>query len=178
MKLIPLSKTGKNKGKYFAMVDDEDYEYISQFNWTAWIGNYTVYAYRNLPNKKIDTKMFMHRQITNAPKGKDVDHINHNGLNNQKTNLRICTRAQNQKNKFPIKDSTSKYLGVSRKSNVKRRLKDGSVKTYISNKWVSYIKVNRKTIYLGTFETEKEAAVQYNKHAKKHHGEFANLNII
>jgi hypothetical protein len=146
-----------------ALVDDEDYDYLNQFKWNA--------------NKSRDTKSFyatrypgikMHRVIMNTPDNLEVDHIDHNGLNNQRCNLRNCTRSQNHMNKNPKGDS--KYLGVSWDKS--------------KNKWRTFIQTRqtsdhrRKTLYSGTFLTENEAAVAYNNKAKEFFGEFANLNKV
>lgn len=162
MKLIPLSKRGKNKGKYFAMVDDEDFDYLNKTNWSltnkksklsefhyAWSGN----------------RILMHRIILGVVGvGICVDHVDGNGLNNQRSNLRICTHAQNMANKKSKKNGTSKYLGVH--------------KTPSYGKWQAKIKHDKKRIYLGSFKNEIEAALAYNEAAIKIHGEFAKLNII
>lgn len=146
-----------------ALVDDEDYEYLNQWKWCAnrSIGGY--YAVRT-DKQKADQKretICMHRLILNAPKGLQVDHINHNTLDNTKQNLRICTNSQNQMNRSPC--GKSKYLGV----------------TYYRNNTClrASIKANNKSIHLGYFKTEEEAAHAYDEAAKKYFGEFANLNF-
>ena len=92
MKKIPLSQQGKNKGKYFALVDDEDYEKDPKARWSF---NPNGYAER----KKGKTIERLHGFIMDCPKGKEVDHINGNKLDNRKCNLRICTQHQNSFNK-------------------------------------------------------------------------------
>jgi len=106
----------------------------------------------------------MHREIMGAPKGKDVDHINHIGVCNVKSNLRCCTRSENQHNRKPNKKVTSKFKGVCWSKDYK--------------KWISQIKINKKSIKLGLFASELEAAIEYNKAAKIHFKEFAYLNDI
>src|ERR1043165_2122866 len=78
---------------YVALVDDCDYEWLSQWKWCAHVakGGRTAYAFRA-------KGIAMHRVIMNAPEGMDVDHRDHNGLNNTRANLRICTHAENQRN--------------------------------------------------------------------------------
>jgi hypothetical protein len=145
------------------LIDDEDYDYLSQWKWFAQKDGHTYYAKRNLRSKGVHTYPIMHRVIMNTPKGMEVDHIDHNGLNNQKSNLRNCTRSQNQMNVKP--GGESKYLGVYYD-------KKGKYK-YIR----AMIRINNKNIYLGVFSTEIEAARVYDAVAKKYKGEFANLNF-
>ena len=161
MKSIQLSTKNKckNYGKYFAMVDDEDYEYLMQWNWQVHISNRAQYAKRLDGNKVI----MMYREILKCNSTTlIVDHINHNGLDNRKENLRTATRSENAKNRKG--SGKSKYLGVSWHWRIKR--------------WFAGCHVNKKRIHLGSYKTEEEAALAYNEAAKIYHGEFANLNII
>ena len=173
MKLIPLTK-----GK-FTQVDDEDYEYLMQFKWfyskhpTSDRHGYAVRNVGTFNGKRL--KIRMHRELMSTPRHLVVDHIDGNGLNNQRCNLRNCTQKQNMKNRRPTVGCKSKYLGVSIHVIKKQRL-DGSVK--IKHKWCATIKGEDKQIWLGHHKTEIEAALAYNEAAKKYHGEFANLNII
>lgn len=146
-----------------ALVDDEDYGYLNQHKWTAQRNRNggVYYAVRRIGNKHIS----MHRVIMKITDPKIfVDHIDHEGLNNRKYNLRLCSNSDNKKNVRSRIGSTSKYLGV----NWHKPL----------NKWRAGIKFNGKNIHLGYSHDEKEAALLYNKFAKKYHGEFANLNSI
>jgi hypothetical protein len=153
MKLINL-----NKG-FTAQVDDEDYEHINQFNWyVAYSGN-VMYARREV---RIDGKQkheWMHRTIIDTPANMETDHIDHNGLNNQKSNLRVSTRAQNCMNRKTW--GRSKYVGVS----------------YNRGFIQAQININGDRINLGRFKTEELAAKKYDEMAKIHYGEFANLNF-
>lgn len=145
-----------------ARVDDDDYEYLNQWKWTAVKSYNTYYATRK---RWIDGKQkhyFMHSVIMNPPFGMEVDHKDHNGLNNQKSNLRNGTHQQNQMNRRPVKTSSSKYLGVN--------VEEGK---YI----IAYVQVNKRKVRLGTFKTEEDAARAYDEAAKKHYGEFANVNF-
>lgn len=144
----------------FALVDDEDYERINQFKWYSYLHRNTYYAARTIfiDGKKI--KQRMHWDILGL---KMIDHEDHNGLNNQKYNLRSCTNQQNCMNSGSSKKSTSLYKGVSWSNERK--------------KWVSQIMLNRKQIPIGRFTDEIEAAKAYDLKAKELFGEFAYLNF-
>lgn len=139
-----------------ALVDDADYDYLNQFKWYVTKGPKTFYAGRDLVIDGVTRRLKMHRIIMSTPCGLVTDHIDHNGLNNQRSNLRNCTKSQNQRNKTPI--GSSKYLGV----NICIR---------------ATIRINNKNVNIGSFKTEEEAARAYDKMAKIHFGEYANLNF-
>lgn len=143
-----------------ALVDDEDFERVKVFNWYAqgWSRKelYAV-AHSRLDGKRI--LISMHRLILDAPKGVQVDHVNSNGLDNQRKNLRLCGHRENQWNQVKRRGQ-SRYKGV--------RPSGG--------KWRAQITHNRKTISLGHFSDEKEAAKAYDIAALKHFGKFANTN--
>lgn len=150
----------------FALVDDEDYDMVNMYKWYATKRKGLFYAVADLKTGvRMYKRTYMHRLILGLSDSKQhSDHIDHNGLNNQRFNLRIATRFQNNANKTSHKNSTSKYLGVSWHKG--------------AEKWVSVITKNKKYIYLGVFETEHLAATAYNKAAIELHGEFANLNKV
>jgi len=159
-KQIPLTQN------QVALVDDSDYERLSQFKWYAWKpGNRrTFYAVRGiaLPNGKRGVS-YMHREIVNAPSGEAVDHRDGNGINNQRSNLRIATQRQNSYNQSGRKTSTSRFKGVS---------------GYRSRpQWRARIMVNGKEHHLGHFNTEFDAACAYDMAARAHFGEYARLNF-
>lgn len=161
------------KNGLFALVDDEDYEYLSQFKWKAKRKNgektFYVSRYYRVGDRKLGKKkqVLMHREILGLTDPKDfADHINHNGLDNRRINLRKCTISENNKNTSAKKNGTSKYLGVASHLN----------KYWVVN--INHNKVRMKTFrYPYTNEGEVEAAKKYDELAKMYHGEFANLNF-
>ncbi len=165
MKLIELTQ-----GK-FAQVDDEDYELLSQYKWYAVEDHNTFYALTRITIPKAERvgktrqkTIIMHRFILRLTNRKIlVDHEDHNGLNNQKYNLREATPSENNCNVNSHKDSRSKYVGVDFSKS--------------ENRWRSRIKTSEKRIMLGWFKIEEDAARAYDKAAKKYHKEFANLNF-
>ncbi len=169
MKEIELSKKGIKFKGIKAQVDDEDYDRINIFNWTVSKSKHgnTMYAYKNIfAGHKNIGNIKMHRYIMGLMAGdnREVDHIDGNGLNNQKSNLRICSHIQNSANRGSHRNSISKYAGV------------GFSKE--RNKWTAQITHNYKMYALGRFLTEKEAAIAYNKKAVELFGEFAKLNKV
>lgn len=140
------------------LVSSEDYERLNQYNW-----------YRNKDGyftsiKQINKKRYyfrLHRLILNAKSGQIVDHINRICSDNRRCNLRIISQRGNNCNTSKRKNTTSKYLGVRKKD----------------NKWIAQIKFNYKTIHLGSFVLEKDAAKAYDIAAKIYHKEYANLNF-
>ena len=140
------------------LIDKENYDLVSQFNWTV-DGTKYKYFKRDVQINNKRTKIYLHRFIMRCDKGFVVDHINGNVLDNRKQNLRICSKKENCRN------ANKKTLkGISIRT-------DGRKKKYCAT-----IMVNYKRIYLGDFFTKKEAATAYDNAAKKYFGEFANLN--
>lgn len=159
MKTIPLTQ-----GKV-AIVDDEDYEKLAGHKWYAQMGNNEknknkriYYAARCAKRKTI----LMHREIMSCPEGMEVDHINGDTLYNRKSNLRICTHADNTYNKKP-KIATSSYKGVSVHNSTK--------------KWYSQISYKHKKHYIGLFKHEVRAAKAYDNRALELFGEYARCNF-
>lgn len=149
--LIPV------KGGPLARVDAEDYDKVSRYRWCARHTLYTCYAIAD------GRTPFMHRLITNAPKGLVVDHIDRDGMNNTKRNLRICTHAQNQHNVGPTPNRSSRYKGVSWHR--------------ASRRWRVSIFCGGRNLHLGYFKDEIAAAKAYDKKAKEQFGDYAYLNF-
>lgn len=181
MKLIELSKSGdKNKGKYFTMVDDEDYDWLMQWEWYAAKSGKNIYVRRHGIDLNGKTVIIpMHRQILGIVNSKTFgDHRDWDTLNNQRYNLRIATKRQNCCNVGKSKNKSSKYKGVQLNVRVVIRIKaNGETARYAYRKWLAQIRVNNKPIYLGIFDIEKDAAIAYDNAAKKYHDGFAYLNF-
>lgn len=157
MKKIPLTQ-----GK-FALVDDEDYEELVKWKWYAMKSGKTFYAGRSNPKKPFEKRkasIRMHRQLTSPVEGMEVDHVNGNGLDNRRENLRVCSRNENQHNRPLQKNNSSGYKGVYFDTRNK--------------KWKAQISVNSRNRAIGYFSTPEEAHTAYCEAAKKHHGEFSN----
>lgn len=159
MKEIPLTQD------MVALVDDEDYEGLAKWKWCyrKREHNHIGYALRNA--RKQDGKqatIYMHRIILNLPRGCETDHINGNGLDNRKENLRVATITQNRWNRGKSHNNTSGFKGVDW---CKR-----------DKKWRAKIEVNKKSVFLGLFKDKLEAVKVYNAAAIKYHGEFACLS--
>jgi len=152
----------KKYGEKIILIDKADFEQLKQYSWYVDKVKNKFYATRSgYPGSPIR----MHRVIMGVSDPKiQVDHRDKNGLNNKRSNLRLCTNRQNSCNKIAIKNRTSKYLGVWFN---KRK---GS--------WKCEIMKDGKKVYSRSFKTEDEAALAYNRNAPKFHGEFVSLNII
>lgn len=156
-RLIPLSQG------QVALVDIEDFEELNQWSWHCFFdkSHQGFYARRALPGEK---KVLMHRYIMRATPDVDVDHRDTDSLNNRRSNLRVATRQQNCFNRGKNQNNNSGYKGVAWHK--------------AGNKWRASIAVNRKTKWLGLFNTAEEAAIAYNLAALEFHGEFAYLNPL
>ena len=142
-----------------ALVDDADYEWLNKGKWYAQRSRQTFYAKRLISTGY----KAMHRVILGLKPGdkRQCDHIDGDGLNNQRSNLRVCTHGQNQHNRRSY-GGTSKYKGVCFERS--------------HRKWGAYIYVNKKNIRLGSFDLESDAARCYDGAALKYFGEFALTN--
>lgn len=142
MREIPLTQ-----GRV-ALIDEADFDWLNQWKWHYDKG----YATRT------SKKIFMHRVIMRPPLGMVTDHINGNGLDNRRSNLRLATVTQNCQNARIRKDNTSFFKGVYRTN---------------TDKWRARIQVGKKRLFLGDFSSAQEAAGVYITAALEFHGEFA-----
>jgi hypothetical protein len=157
---IPLTQSK------FAIIDQEDYEWLSKYKWHLVKSPTGMYAARwqrfAYANKR--KRIWMHREVIDVPENMICDHINHAGLDNRKANLRPATISQNLCNRPKRKTKTrSKYKGLEWDK--------------IQRKWKVRIQLNGCKTYLGSFESEIEAARVYDEAARKLHGDFASLNF-
>ena len=173
-KLIIESKT---HGTHTVLFDEKDREKVESHTWT--IVNprdNTYYANTMIPHpdggwsisskgkrRRRRTGLSLHRLIMDPPKNMIVDHINHNGLDNRKENLRICTHKDNMRNRRKQKNNISGYKGVRYRKKHK--------------KFVAQIKKYDKQVHIGCYETIEEAAMAYDANARHYYGEYACLNF-
>lgn len=171
MKQVPLSMSRRcpNKGRYVAVVDDADFAVVSRHFWSVHIlrkGRATqVYAARNGADGR---RVLLHRAIAEMAFGRlpdrsEVDHINGDGLNNCRENLRVANRSGNMANAGIRSSNTSGFKGVSWDSS--------------RGSWGAKIKVNYKAIFLGRHSNAEDAARAYDAAAVAHFGAFARLNF-
>jgi hypothetical protein len=156
MKRIPLTRG------MFALVDDEDFEWLSIYRWNAHAVAGFFYATASRYRGQVKTQPYMHRLIMRPTPGKRVDHINHDTLDNRKSNLRICSPSQNLWNsKIPLSNKSG-YKGVSKCS--------------ATGRWRVDIRKSGKGINIGRFVDIRKAAMAYDREATRMFGEFALTN--
>ena len=147
------------------IVDDYNYYKFNKYRWSLDSHGYVVRKESIYKNKKqIIKNIYLHREICFCHNKSIIDHINHNPLDNRECNLRMVTTSQNQMNRLPYKNTSSKYKGVCWSKS--------------HNKWLAYIKFNKKLTYLGYFKDEKAAAKAYNEKAKELFTIYTELNLI
>lgn len=153
MKEITLRNSG-----LVAIVDDEDYDLVFGFPWIATGGKWNTYAKFGYGPRTARKHELMHRMITGCPDGFEVDHINHNGLDNRKENLRVVDSSQNKWNQRIKSNNKSGFKGVHYDNRRQR--------------FVASIQVGKKRLYLGVCRDILDAAKAYEDAAKKLHKEY------
>jgi len=161
MKQIPIT------GGAVVLCDDEDYAKLIRFRWrrTYFKNKHTQYAMAYVRNEgKYSGCVYMHRLLTDAGKGQQVDHIDGNGLNNQKANLRLCSQSQNNVNGRKRAGSSSQHKGVTWRKD--------------TGKWQAQAWANGKRYSLGCYQSEERAALAYNRFMVDQFGEFVRQNDV
>lgn len=158
-----LDVSSKARPNTFALVDDDGYNELNKSKWYICVHNYV--ERREQVN---GDERFLHRHITKCPKGMEVDHENHNKLDNRRANLRVCTPTQNKMNRGPAASNPTKLKGVSISGDRCGRAKP----------WRARISINKKMVMLGRYAEPFLAAWAYNCAARVLYGEFAYLNEI
>jgi len=151
-------------GNLIALVDDEDFDLVSRFHWVKKrVPNSDIIYARNVKRMgKFTKEIRMHRLILNPKPDEEIDHIDRNGLNNQKYNLRLSLDGENQINRIS-KTGSSRFKGVYFNKDV--------------NKWAAQIQSKGKNHWLGCYDDEFEAAMVYDVAARKLFGEVARCNL-
>lgn len=149
------------------LFDEQDRSIVDQYLWYAIPFGRIRYAKGRLKSKERKSNYgfdaYLHRLLLNPPKGLVVDHRNHNGLDNRRANLRLCTRQENTANQAKrSREASSRFKGVNCRT---------------PGRWIAQIAVKQQRKYLGTFATEEDAARAYDRAAREHFGEFAYLNF-
>lgn len=164
MRGIKMKKIDISTPKFpntFALVDDEDYEWLNKWKWSAMRckKSRTLYAVRGTTNEFF----YMHRSILGLTDKTKIDHRDGNGLNNQKNNIRTCTHKQNMRNSRARHGTSSGYKGVMWRKD--------------TNKWTASITYNGQVIRLGCYTCLMKAVRAYDSKAKELFGEFARTNF-
>ena len=146
-------------GRGIMVIDDDDLPLLGGDRWCLWVHGMHRYAIRSANRNQ----EFAHRVIMRPPPGLVVDHINGDGLDNRRANLRVVTQSHNQRNRRASRTGTSQYLGVH--------------KVKSTGHWEATISPGGRTIHLGTFIDERDAALAYDLAAREMYGEFANPNL-
>lgn len=158
MRTIPLG--GKVAAGRVALIDDADYDLIAGYSWCASEHPGVTYALTAIQRDGKNTTIRMHQLLTGWPR---TDHVNGDGLDNRRANLRPVNQAQNQANQRPWRGGSSQYKGV--------------YHHHTAPKWVANIMINGRTRYLGMFPAEEDAARAYDTAAIDAFGEYAFLNF-
>jgi len=143
-----------------SLVDDDDYERLARYPWCYKGSGYAVRRGPVTDGKQ--SLLYMHKEILNIGPEKEVDHINHDRLDNRRANLRVCDHKQNARNMKRRERKTSQFIGVYWER--------------ARRKWHAQVKLNYRARFIGRFDSEEEAARAYDQAAVMLHGEFASTN--
>jgi hypothetical protein len=146
-----------------AIVDEQDYEALVAFKWHCLRSGRCEYAYRANKKGGKQSNILMHRHILKPESNQCIDHIDGNGLNNSRSNIRIATHKQNSQNVRKYKPKTSSYKGVSFHT--------------CRGKWRAVIKENGKSRHIGYYATEEAAAIAYDDAARRQFGSDGTYNF-
>lgn len=163
--LNSVRSNSKYYKKFSANVDKYDYDKVISHKWTVLVMKHTKYAQTMIDGKHI----YLHRFIINPSKKQFIDHIDGDGLNCSRTNLRVCSHSENMRNQRIQKkaNKVSKFKGVFFNSSGTKK-----------KRWRVSIQKNSKRYSFGYYLTQEDAALRYNEEATKLFGKFVNLNII
>lgn len=150
---VPLSRG------FEAIIDAADAPLVAAFNWSAKLGRHTAYARRNDQSGGRQANVLLHRFILGAPEGAQVDHVNGDGLDNRRANLRLASHSENLRNRRLNANSASGLKGVYWHKS--------------SGRWAAQIQTNGRRKRLGLFDTPEAAHAAYCAAAQIDHGEFA-----
>lgn len=156
MEVLTLELRDRKGAVRRALLDQDDAHLLGSYTWSICPKGY-------VRRKSHGRQVYLHRLILGAPVGQMVDHINGDGLDNRRFNLRLCSHAENARNCQLAKNNRSGFKGVCKASR---------------NRWTAQIRVNGQHVYLGHFDDPRVAAHAYNRAAVELHGEFARLNPL
>lgn len=159
----------------YTFVDDEDFEFVSKYHWTFNNNRYAHHVW--FENGKFN-HIKLHRLLLDVTdRNIIVDHVDGNGLNNMKSNIRVCNRFENGRNRKSSRDkSMSIFHGVSSKKRKWKSKKTGE--EFVNQRWTAIISFNKKDMYLGSFENEIEASIAYDFKCIELFKEFSHPNFL
>lgn len=150
-------------GRIVALIDSADIPLVEGRRWSTNRKDRNCYVYHQSYDGGIKTTEYLHRTIANPSPDEVVDHINHNGLDNRRKNLRVCSHAENVWNSNPNRQNTSsKFVGVSWHK--------------ARNNWRAVITENGRSKHIGSFQSEEDAAAAYDQYVRDHRDEYATTN--